>query len=101
VRIHTLERSQTLSAPPEAAFEFFGDAHNLEAITPPWLGFRIVTPAPIEMRPGAVIEYRLKLHRVPVSWRSLPTASRTPRSRAPTASGTTRTPSSPRAVAAR
>ncbi len=61
---------QHLPAPPEEVFPFFGDALNLEAITPPWLGFRVVTPEPIEMREGALIEYRLRLHGVPVSWRT-------------------------------
>ena len=54
--------------PPESVFPFFADAGNLEAITPGWLGFAIVSPRPIEMRAGALIEYRLRLHGVPVSW---------------------------------
>lgn len=66
----TLEREQLLDMPREQAFEFFADAANLEAITPPWLGFRIVTPRPIEMRPGALIEYRLRLHAIPIRWRT-------------------------------
>ena len=33
-----------------------------------WLGFRVVTPRPIEMREGTLIEYRLTLHRLPISW---------------------------------
>ena len=65
---HVLRREQRLPGPPEAVFGFFADAGNLEAITPGWLGFRIVTPRPIDMRPGALIEYRLRLHGVPVSW---------------------------------
>jgi ligand-binding SRPBCC domain-containing protein len=68
--IHVLTREQQLPAPPEHVFPFFGDALNLEAITPPWLGFRVVTPQPIEMRPGALIDYRLKLHGVPIRWRT-------------------------------
>jgi len=66
--VHVLERRQRLPVPAERAFAFFGDAHNLEAITPPWLRFRVLTPGAIEMRPGALIEYRLRLHGVPVSW---------------------------------
>ena len=70
MRIHVLEREQRIPAPPEAVFPFFEDAGNLEAITPPFLGFRVVTARPIAMRPGALIEYRLKLHGVPVRWRT-------------------------------
>ena len=65
---HTLRREQHLPGAPEEVFPFFADAGNLEAITPPWLGFEVVTPRPIAMRPGALIEYRLRLHRLPVSW---------------------------------
>jgi ligand-binding SRPBCC domain-containing protein len=65
---HTLTREQRLPAPPDEVFPFFADAGNLEAITPPWLNFHIVTPRPIDMRVGTLIEYRLTLHRVPVAW---------------------------------
>jgi ligand-binding SRPBCC domain-containing protein len=68
--VHLLERSQRVELPPERAFELYGDARNLEAITPPWLGFEVTTPAPPEMRAGTLIDYRLKLHRVPVRWRT-------------------------------
>jgi ligand-binding SRPBCC domain-containing protein len=63
-----LRREQRLPGAPEEVFPFFADAGNLEAITPAWLGFRIVTPRPIHMRVGALIEYRLRLHGLPVSW---------------------------------
>ncbi len=69
-RIHVLERSQRLELPIERAFEFYADASNLERITPPWLDFRITTPGAIEMRPGALIEYRLRFRGVPVRWRT-------------------------------
>jgi ligand-binding SRPBCC domain-containing protein len=65
---HVLRREQRLPAPPEAVFPFFADAGNLEAITPAWLGFSIVPPRPADVRVGTLIEYRLRLHRVPVSW---------------------------------
>ena len=65
---HVLTREQHLPGPPDEAFPFFADAGNLEAITPAWLNFHIVTPRPIEMRVGTLIEYRLTLHRVPVAW---------------------------------
>ena len=69
-RIHILERHQRLGLPVEQVFEFYADARNLERITPPWLGFRVMTRDEIEMRPGALIEYRLRLHGVPVRWRT-------------------------------
>lgn len=69
-RIHLLERQQRVEVPIERAFGFYGDAHNLERITPPWLGFQVITPRPIEMEAGSLIEYRLRLHPVPVRWRT-------------------------------
>ncbi|HET7417117.1 MAG TPA: SRPBCC family protein [Solirubrobacterales bacterium] len=68
--VHLLERQQRVEIPIDRAFGFYGDAHNLERITPPWLGFEVVTPRPIEMGPGTLIEYRLRLHRIPVRWRT-------------------------------
>jgi ligand-binding SRPBCC domain-containing protein len=69
-RVHVLEREQRVELSPAHAFEFYGDALNLEAITPPWLGFEVTTPAPVDMRAGTLLDYRLKLHRVPVRWRT-------------------------------
>ena len=68
MRVHVLEREQRLAAPPEAVFPFFADARNLEAITPPLLRFRVVTPDPIVMRVGTLIQYRLRLRGIPVNW---------------------------------
>lgn len=65
---HTLHREQRLPGDPETVFGFFADAGNLEAITPPWLRFAVVTPRPIAMAPGTLIEYRLTLHRLPIAW---------------------------------
>jgi ligand-binding SRPBCC domain-containing protein len=65
-----LRRSQTIARPLREVFAFFADPSNLEAITPPFLRFRIMTPAPLEMRVGARIDYRLSLWRVPVGWRT-------------------------------
>jgi ligand-binding SRPBCC domain-containing protein len=63
-----LRREQRLPGTPAEVFGFFADAHNLEALTPPLLHFRLVTPAPIAMGQGALIRYRLRVRRVPVSW---------------------------------
>jgi ligand-binding SRPBCC domain-containing protein len=69
-RIHRLERTQLLARPRDEVFAFFAEAANLEAITPPFLRFRIVTPPPIEMGPGARIDYALSLYGVPLRWRT-------------------------------
>jgi ligand-binding SRPBCC domain-containing protein len=66
--VHTLTRTTRLAYPLDRVFDFFSRAENLEAITPPWLGFRILTPPPIRMREGAVIEYAIKLRGLPLRW---------------------------------
>jgi ligand-binding SRPBCC domain-containing protein len=63
-----LQREQRLPGTPERVFGFFVDARNLEALTPPLLRFRLVTPAPITIGKGALIRYRLRVRRVPVGW---------------------------------
>ena len=68
MRVHVLEREELVPRPLAEVFPFFAGARNLERITPPWLGFAVLTPEPIEMRPGTLIEYRLRLHGVPVRW---------------------------------
>jgi ligand-binding SRPBCC domain-containing protein len=68
VKIHVLEREQVLDGTPDTVFPFFGDARNLEAITPPLLRFDVLTPGSIEMQVGTYIQYRLNLHGVPVGW---------------------------------
>ncbi len=70
VRIHVLERAQLVPRPRAEVFAFFSDAHNLEAITPGFLRFRITTPDPIAMHAGTRIDYRLSLFGVPFSWRT-------------------------------
>ena len=67
---HALERTQWVPASVDETFDFFADAANLESITPPWLHFRILTPLPISMHEGRLIEYRLRLHGLPVFWRT-------------------------------
>ena len=70
MHVHVFERTQWVPAGITETFAFFADAANLQAITPPWLHFRILTPLPIAMRAGALIDYRLKLHGLPVHWRT-------------------------------
>lgn len=68
--VHLLERRQRVELPIDQVFSFYADARNLERITPPWLGFEVTTPGVIEMGVGTLIEYRLRLHLVPVRWRT-------------------------------
>jgi ligand-binding SRPBCC domain-containing protein len=66
--VHRLEREQLVDRPLREVFEFFSRAGNLERITPPWLSFGLITPEPIAMAAGTMIEYRLRLHGIPLGW---------------------------------
>ena len=65
-----LQAEQWLPAPPEEVWPFFSDARNLETITPDSLRFEVLTPTPIEMSEGTLIDYRLKVRGLPIRWRS-------------------------------
>ena len=65
-----LRATARIERPLEEVFDFFAAAENLERITPPRLRFRITTPSPVEMRVGALIDYRLRLNGIPFGWRT-------------------------------
>ena len=72
--LFTVATRLLLPCPLEIVFPFFADAGNLQVLTPPWLRFEIVTPRPIAMRSGDLIDYRLRLHGIPLRWQSEITA---------------------------
>ena len=65
-----LRTEQWLPRTPEEIFPFFADARNLGELTPPWVDFRILTPEPFEMKAGTLIDYRIKVHGLPLRWRT-------------------------------
>lgn len=74
MRVFTLDTSHWLPRQPDEVFDFYADAFNLERLTPPWLRFEVVTLPPITMQAGVEIDYRLRLHGLPMKWRSRITA---------------------------
>jgi ligand-binding SRPBCC domain-containing protein len=68
--VHRLERRQYVGRPLDEVFAFFAEAGNLERLTPPWLSFRVLTPEPVQMDAGTLIDYRLRLHGIPLGWTS-------------------------------
>jgi len=65
-----LETHQEIARPLPKVFAFFAAPENLEAITPPWLNFRILTPSPIRMAKDAIIEYKIRLRGIPIRWKT-------------------------------
>jgi ligand-binding SRPBCC domain-containing protein len=68
---YTLHRELLVPRPLSEVFEFFSRAENLQRVTPPWLHFTMRTPTPIQMGPGAVIEYSIRVRGIPLRWRTL------------------------------
>jgi ligand-binding SRPBCC domain-containing protein len=79
MRKFSLDSSLWLPRPIDEVFAFFADAHNLEALTPPRLHFRTVTPDPIILALGTRFEHRLRVRGVPLRWESEITAWDPPR----------------------
>lgn len=68
--VFELRSELSVARPLHEVFDFFADARNLERITPPWLRFSLLTEGPLEMKPGALIDYRLAVHGLPLRWTS-------------------------------
>ncbi len=78
--VRVLSRSQWLPRPLAEVFSFFQTPANLAKLTPPWLGFHVLTPEPLEMRPGAVFDYTVRPLGFPQYWRTLIESYDPPRS---------------------
>jgi len=74
MKTHSFKTELWLKRPPDEVFSFFSDARNLERITPPWVRFEMLTPGEIPMRVGTLIDYRIRVHGVPLRWQSEITA---------------------------
>jgi ligand-binding SRPBCC domain-containing protein len=70
VKLYELRRRQFLPLDIETVFQFFAEPRNLNWITPPWLHFRIVGPPGDKLAAGSLLEYRLRLHGVPLRWQT-------------------------------
>lgn len=67
---YILKSELTLDLSRDEVFEFFADAGNLELITPSELNFKVVTPMPIEIVEGTLIDYKLRLYGIPMGWQT-------------------------------
>lgn len=70
MKTYTFKTETTLNKPLREVFPFFSNAENLNAVTPLWLKFEILTPLPIKMKIGTRVDYRIRLHGIPIRWRS-------------------------------
>ena len=74
MKYYELDVEQFIDQPVEKVFEYFSRPENLEEITPPRLGFTIMTPSPIPMEKGSLIDYTIRILGFPVHWRTLITS---------------------------
>ena len=66
----TIDTEVRLLAKSEEVWPFFSNARNLERLTPGFLKFQVLTPDPIEMKEGTLIDYRLRIRGIPIRWQS-------------------------------
>ena len=67
---HVLVRKTTIKVTIKEVFDFFSKAENLNHLTPPEVNFKFITQLPIEMKKGAVIDYKIKINGITFNWRT-------------------------------
>lgn len=70
MKYHILKKETVLNEKIEVIFDFFSKAENLNLITPPELGFKIITKLPVVMKKGAIIDYKIKLNGFSFKWKT-------------------------------
>ena len=72
MKTYSLEFEQFIDLKIEDVFNFFSKPENLTLITPPRLRFDILTPTPLEMKEGQLIDYSLTiLYLIKLHWCTL------------------------------
>ena len=70
MKTYSLRKTIWLPRSRAEIFEFFSNPGNLDRLTPAWLKFAILTPATSQIKQGALLDYRLRLHGIPIRWQS-------------------------------
>jgi ligand-binding SRPBCC domain-containing protein len=70
MKTYWLRKSIWLPQSRAKIFGFFSNPANLDRLTPAWLSFAILTPATSQMKAGALLDYRLRIHGMPIRWQS-------------------------------
>lgn len=68
---HILESRLWLARPRPEVFAFFAAPENLAALTPPWLALTLLTPLPIRVEAGTVLDYQIRWLGLPLRWRAM------------------------------
>jgi ligand-binding SRPBCC domain-containing protein len=70
MQAHSLTFETKLYRSLDEIFDFFSNAENLNTVTPTEVEFSMLTPTPIKMQVGTLINYRIKLMGIPFYWRT-------------------------------
>jgi len=68
MKIYKLKKEQLIKKNILEVFDFFSKPENLAVLTPAKMQFNILTPSPIEMKSGALIDYTVKVLGIPIRW---------------------------------